>query len=884
VSEPVTEPAATPERLDYHALLDADERLRPLLPHHRKILASSAITPDVAVARGYRSVTRIVELERLGFSRPQRIVPSLLLPVFDVHGKIALYQNRPDTPRIVDGKPVKYEIPRGSKMLIDVPPGALDRIRDPAVPLFVTEGIKKADAAVSKGLCSIDLLGVWNFRGTNNLGGKTALGDWDEIAVNGRFVYIVYDSDVMTKPSVARALARLKALLETRDAHVELIYLPAASDGSKVGMDDFFAAGHGRDDLLRLAQSKILYPPSDEFDDSLYRATDAGMFRRKETREGIVDVPLTNFRARIIGEDILDDGVEARREFEIETAIHGRTLVFRVPSTKFESLTWVPSEIGAEAVVFAGNGTRDHTRAAIQITSGEVSRSTSFVHTGWREIDGEMVYLHAGGAIGAKGSLPDVRVELPDSLRLFELPDPPSGGEMIRCIRASLSILEVADPTSTVPLLTAVYRSVLGPSDFSIHLTGPTGEGKTELAALVQQHFGRGMDARHLPASWSSTGNALEATAFSAKDALLTIDDFAPRGNLSDAQRLYREADRILRAQGNNLGRQRMTSDGRMRRTRPPRGTTLSTGEDVPPGHSLRARLLVVEMPTKSMKWDQLSKHQKEAADGVYATAMAGFVQYIAGNYREILKKAHEAAIEFRQQSTSTGSHRRTPAAIAELGAGLEVFLQFAMSMGALTAEESAKTWDRCWKVLTGLAGAQLLEQVASTPTERFRELLVAAVAAGHAHVADTIGNFPANASAWGWRKEDEKWSFRGDRVGWVEKNNLYLEPHVCYAVVQKMARESGSDALGISERGLRKRLADAGILASTENRGSQRHLSVRVSLEGRRRDVLHVAAAFLGDPAPPADTIGVSVGLDVRREATVPTNDASDSGVGGPS
>jgi len=173
-----------------------------------------------------------------------------------------------------------------------------------------------------------------------------------------------------------------------------------------------------------------------------------------------------------------------------------------------------------------------------------------------------------------------------------------------------------------------------------------------------------------------------------------------------------------------------------------------STGEDVPPGHSLRARLLIVEMPTKSMKWDQLSTRQKEAADGVYATAMAGFVQYIAGNYREILNKAREAAIEFRQQSTSTGSHRRTPAAIAELGAGLEIFLTYAMSMGALTAEESAKAWDRCWKVLTGLAGAQLLEQVASTPTERFRELLVAAVAAGHAHIADTIGTAPANASA----------------------------------------------------------------------------------------------------------------------------------------
>ncbi len=30
--------------------------------------------------------------------------------------------------------------------------------------LFITEGARKADAAVSKSLCCVDLLGVWNWR------------------------------------------------------------------------------------------------------------------------------------------------------------------------------------------------------------------------------------------------------------------------------------------------------------------------------------------------------------------------------------------------------------------------------------------------------------------------------------------------------------------------------------------------------------------------------------------------------------------------------------------------------------------------------------------------------------------------------------------------
>ena len=44
-------------------------------------------------------------------------------------------------------------------------------------PLF-----RKADAAVSIGLCCIAVLGVWNWRGTSDWGGKTALPDWEMIA------------------------------------------------------------------------------------------------------------------------------------------------------------------------------------------------------------------------------------------------------------------------------------------------------------------------------------------------------------------------------------------------------------------------------------------------------------------------------------------------------------------------------------------------------------------------------------------------------------------------------------------------------------------------------------------------------------------------------
>jgi len=93
-------------------------------------------------------VTVRSELRRLGFTDKQSRVPALLIPVWNAASEIANYQIRPDEPRVNErGKPVKYETPARSRMVLDVPPAARAWIGDPSRPLFVTEGIRKADAA-----------------------------------------------------------------------------------------------------------------------------------------------------------------------------------------------------------------------------------------------------------------------------------------------------------------------------------------------------------------------------------------------------------------------------------------------------------------------------------------------------------------------------------------------------------------------------------------------------------------------------------------------------------------------------------------------------------------------------------------------------------------
>jgi hypothetical protein len=98
------------------------------------------------------------------------------------------------------------------------------------------------------------LLGVWNFKGRNEFGGTTILADFDFIAWENRSVRIVFDSDVMYKPSVRLAMERLTEIFQRKVATVSAIYLPNHPSRVKWGVDDWFASGHSLKDLEALAE------------------------------------------------------------------------------------------------------------------------------------------------------------------------------------------------------------------------------------------------------------------------------------------------------------------------------------------------------------------------------------------------------------------------------------------------------------------------------------------------------------------------------------------------------------------------------------------------------------------------------------------------------
>jgi len=319
-----------------------------------------------------------------------------------------------------------------------------------------------------------------------------------------------------------------------------------------------------------------------------------GFYVRKG--KGKATRPISNFLAFVSAHRVRDDGITVIAEFAVDVYHFGRWYQVNVGADDFAQLRWLNAEIGPSAIIYPR--CKEMVLAAIQeltayVHRGPVPRITVYSHLGWRELrDGTRVYLNAAGALGAEGIVPGVEVGLPGDFARYYLEGAGTDDGLREAVRSSLSILDLGPDTVMAPLLAATYRAPLGEANATVFLVGYTGSLKSTLAALAQQHFGSEMDVRHLPASWSATDNALEALAFVAKDSLLVVDDFNPTGSPSEVAGWHAKAERVIRAVGNSSGRGRLSADSELQVTRPARCLALATGEDVPRGQSLRARLL----------------------------------------------------------------------------------------------------------------------------------------------------------------------------------------------------------------------------------------------------------------------------------------------------
>jgi len=834
-----------------------------------KLSSSSWITRDIADAAMLRRVDEYQGREVVG-QKGNRDCAGVLIPYYwpgdSCPFNYRLRRDKPDWKFDGQGnaRPDKKYLgaPRSANRLY-IPPGiSPDQLADLTIPIALVEGEKKALAlwrlarheTEKPRFVPIAIAGVWNWRGTiGKTGGpngerldvKGPIADLSRIPWDGRVVFIVFDTNVQTNDSVKWARKGIARELATRSAKAQFVNLP--EDCGVNGIDDLLAAW-GPERVLKLFEKpiaasrlQVVLPPQ-------FQSRPEGMFRVTNKGEHLVETQLSNYRASVITNVCLDDGVETKREFEVQSELLAQTYRFTIPASEFASMDWPIERMGSAAITFPNQ--RDYARTAIQSASMTADERCIYAHTGWRQVDGRWLFLHAGGAICGTGAVPDVKVRLLGTLSRYELRLSAGPDTLASAVKASLRLVELGSPSISFPLLAATCRAVFGEADFALHLAGETGAFKSEVAALHQQFFGAGMGRTHLPGAWSSTGNALEALAFHAKDALFVIDDFAPQGSGTDVARYHAAADRVFRAAGNHAGRGRLDSTAKLRETKPPRALILSTGEDIPRGHSVRARLLILELPKGGIKTGDLTECQEDASKGLYAEAMGGFVRWLSGSYEKARAEFDRIVSECRGAALRNSAHARTPEIVANLQAGFEMYLEFSAQSGAVDSSERDRLAKQCWEALRAAAAAQAKHQAATEPTSRFLESLRACLSSGRAHLQSRDGTMPDKmAGACGWRSTGAgNCSPLGDCVGWVDGDAIYLESTAAYRAVQTAGRDVG-EQLAVGEQTLKKRLHEKGLLASIDEK--RQTLTIRRSIAGSSKDVLHFLRSTILPEAP---------------------------------
>lgn len=219
-----------------------------LADEDRRNLEASGLSEQTIQASGIVTAASVMQLTRLGFDG--RHAPAMVIPY---PGTGTPYRRiRPSSPSPFEPEAPKYLALAGSGNRLYHTPGTFAHADDPAVPLLIVEGEKKALAAWQLDYKAVGVSGVWNWRCK-----KTGvIEDVGRIKWRGRQVTVCFDSDLRVNANVREALAALVVELEGRGAKVRVALLPMGEDGSKQGFDDCLVK-HGPDACQRVVNHAL---------------------------------------------------------------------------------------------------------------------------------------------------------------------------------------------------------------------------------------------------------------------------------------------------------------------------------------------------------------------------------------------------------------------------------------------------------------------------------------------------------------------------------------------------------------------------------------------------------------------------------------------------
>ncbi len=540
--------------------------------------------------------------------------------------------------------------------------------------------------------------------------------------------------------------------------------------------------------------------------------------KTERVRQTEVQTPVTLGNFVVFASEAIrrDDGQDVKLEYVVQGRLDDGNVLpaITVGAEKFSNLMWINGpEWGLAPVLSAGPILRDRTREAVQRLCRGAPVRTIYAATGWRQVDGAWVYCHAGGALGAGGSVDGIEVGLEQDLARYALPSPPTDPqERQAAIRASLALRLIGPLAIMAPIQGTVLGAPLAriaSTGYTLWVHGPTQEFKSTLVALASNHVGDFPDEQEPPCDFESTANYLEKLSFLAADLPLWVDDFRPGQSRREREAMEQSAQRLIRGAANRVGRGRMTRTTELQRTYRPRGLPIATGELFPSGWSTNARVFPVEVRRAEIDLERLSRAQQEDERLRLRQAMAMFLVYLAGCQDELRATLPDAVSALRDRYIEHGVPARHARQAGFLLAVWTEYLDFALQEGVVNADEVSRIISSIDEALRDSALTAARHSAAQNPGELFLATLRALLAQRRVYLADVAGDDrpPPGPTAWGWTaalpRGDQDADAGGAHsaaylprtgarlIGWVGKGVVYLQPDATLHEVRDYLRNA---------------------------------------------------------------------------------------------
>lgn len=559
--------------------------------------------------------------------------------------------------------------------------------------------------------------------------------------------------------------------------------------------------------LLEFVKAESFAESKNQSDD--YYETNSGIFMRGF--DG--DKQLTNFTSWITAENITNDGFNTFKVFRIEGRVEsaGQNYSITVPNDQFQLMNWPITEIGPFAMVMTGPTAKDHAQQAIRVLSKVPPREMTFAHTGFVQLDGELAFLHRGGAITRNGNKASVRVDLrSDTFNSYLLPSEPTPKQIesgFRDVIASMSI--VVKPLGSVLPLIALRAPLqhfnLLPA--SIFFEGRTGSYKSTTAGHVLSFFGAEFNHVRLTDSFSSTANALEKTLGITADVLCVIDEFVATTE-SGSTSMQAKADRLIRAIGNRNSRGRMRSDLSTQISYVPKCLCVMTGERLPSGQSLLARLIIFPFDEASVDTKALFPLCTPESRTNRNALMADYIKWICEN-DSIANLISTSEAEIGSRVQLSGGHARIGPNISGLGIAGPIFLRYAKDRGLADAAECSTVLDRWIVGLKALEAEQKRFVMHEDPLSDFFARLGEILASGKAEIS--VMEVDKGVT----------------RIGFENETEVCLFPDITMKVVVEMAPRTEM-AFPYNHRTLARRMIEEGYIFTDGDHNSVKRVDPR--------------------------------------------------------